>query len=481
MPTDIETERECQSTWRLKPKFRGAPWFDALIENEFADPSNIVAAVDAQLARIVQYSALNIPYYADRFRGLGIIPATIRSASDLVRLPILTKDDVQNRFDQLQPARLPPGERYGGTASSSGTTGRKTRVFYTYNARRMFGFLKQREYRWWRYDPLGRQFWCRRPEASLRHPGKVMMELGEMLEAPKWPLLSNYFETGTCAAVALENPVDWIVERIIELEPQMVMSTNARLEHFAYAFRDGNPPKSLKVAQALTASVTPTMRRHIADVLRIPVYQNYGLNEVGIVASQCAEGRRYHVHIEHCWVEIVDEEGVPVPEGGTGRLLVTALNNFAMPLIRYDSGDIAKASKGPCPCGRTLPSFDYIVGRRIRLTALPDGTIEIARAMLDKMADLPREISGGLREYQLHQKADGGFELRVVMANGCNPKFEEHVADAWSMICGGKDVGLVVRKVAASQLTPSNKFMHLTSEFIAPEDGNWTPALFEAS
>ena len=60
------------------------------------------------------------------------------------------------------------------------------------------------------------------------------------------------------------------------------------------------------------------------------------------------------MHAEHCIVEIVDDEGSPCAPGRSGRLLVTALRNFAMPLLRYDTGDTALLGE-PCPCGRGLP------------------------------------------------------------------------------------------------------------------------------
>jgi phenylacetate-coenzyme A ligase PaaK-like adenylate-forming protein len=61
-------------------------------------------------------------------------------------------------------------------------------------------------------------------------------------------------------------------------------------------------------------------------------------------------------------VEVLDEEGRPCAPGETGRVVATSLNNFAMPLIRYETGDTAEVG-APCPCGRGLPVLTRIMGR----------------------------------------------------------------------------------------------------------------------
>src|SRR5262245_47593027 len=108
------------------------------------------------------------------------------------------------------------------------------------------------------------------------------------------------------------------------------------------------------------------MRRHIEATIGAPVEQGYGLNEIGVVATRCSAGR-YHVHIDHCHVEILDDDGEPCPPGESGRLIVTGVRNLAMPLIRYDTGDIATSVPGPCSCGLTLPAFGDLVGRYSRI------------------------------------------------------------------------------------------------------------------
>jgi phenylacetate-CoA ligase len=73
-------------------------------------------------------------------------------------------------------------------------------------------------------------------------------------------------------------------------------------------------------------------------------------------------------------------------------VLVTALQNLAMPLIRYDTGDIAMAVEGACPCGRTLPSFGEIAGRYRRYAGLPEGTRKRVNVLQETIKAMPPEI-----------------------------------------------------------------------------------------
>ena len=132
--------------------------------------------------------------------------------------------------------------------------------------------------------------------------------------------------------------------------PDYLQSYSESLEHLAFACEGDWPAPGIRKMQAVSEQLSPAMRRRIETTTGARVAQNYGLNEIGLAAAQCAAGN-YHVHVEHCIAEIVDEAGAPCAPGVAGRLVLTALKNPAMPLLRYDSGDMARAVAGPCPCG----------------------------------------------------------------------------------------------------------------------------------
>ena len=88
----------------------------------------------------------------------------------------------------------------------------------------------------------------------------------------------------------------------------------------------------------------------------------YTCQEAGYLALQCPDYPHFHVQSENVLLEVVDDVGQPCGPGEVGRVLITSLNNFATPLIRYELGDYAEVG-APCPCGRGLPVLKRIMGR----------------------------------------------------------------------------------------------------------------------
>ena len=223
---------------------------------------------------------------------------------------------------------------------------------------------------------------------------------------------------------------------------------------------------SLKGLQAITQELTPEMRQRIETTFHLPVHQSYGLNEIGLVAVQCPESGRYHVHMEHCYVEIVDDDGRLCKPGQKGRILVTALNNAAMPLVRYDTDDLAEVVAGPCPCGRTLPSFGRIHGRYRRLTSLPPGTMPRFISVTKALNEMPGDISGNLRQYQLHQDKEKNFTLRVVASKPLPTAFFSRLRARWEPLDGENSFTLKIVEVDHIARPPGGKFQNFTSAFM---------------
>jgi phenylacetate-CoA ligase len=219
--------------------------------------------------------------------------------------------------------------------------------------------------------------------------------------------------------------------------------------------------------KAVSEPLTAGRRARVETTFGAPISISYGLNEIGVVASCCPEAGRYHVHDEHCLIEIVDGDGQPSAPGEYGHMYVTSLTNYAMPLIRYDTGDIAQALDGPCPCGRTLPSFGQIQGRRSRIEPVPREVLALADTVLEAVARLPADLSRNLRMYQLHHSVNGNFELRTVVAGGLPPAFDAQIAEIWRTAAPSNPTDLRVVTVENIRPAPSDKFFHFDSDFFS--------------
>jgi phenylacetate-CoA ligase len=136
-----------------------------------------------------------------------------------------------------------------------------------------------------------------------------------------------------------------------------------------------------------------------------------------------------------------------------------------MPLIRYDTGDMARAVAGPCPCGRTTPAFGDLVGRYSRIAYLPEGTLALVGALRTSLEEMPAADVHGLRQFQIHQFRDRSFEMRLLMAGALPARLGEALQQAWR-VCGGGQFPLRIVQVAAIERSPGGKFQDFTSDFM---------------
>jgi phenylacetate-CoA ligase len=468
--TSPAEERAEQARWKLRPEFAGFAFFDRLVENEFLPPEQGAAEESRALRAVVGFAAARVPYYRDLFARLGLRAGDIRDRHDLPRLPVLTRQALRDEFERLKPDTLPPGVEVAGTAHSSGSTGPPTQVVQSTASNLMFSCLNQRQSRWFRRDPALTVAVLRNPQSMPQpRPGEYLAP-GATLRLPRWLYAGTFFESGPSLYFNVLGPVEGQLEWLRRQRPDYLITRSHSLEHLAMAAAGERPCASLKATTAISEAITPATRRHLESVFGAPVQQGYGLNEIGLVAARC-EADRYHVHREHCIVEVIDETGAPCADGRAGRLVVTGLHNFAMPLLRYDSDDLVTALDGPCPCGRTLPSFGEVHGRYSRITMLPPDTVERVDALRCALQAMPSALKSGLRRYQIRQYRDGVFELRFVAATALPPAFGSHLERAWRDACGAAGPPLRLREAGDIPLeTARDKFDDFVSEFAAWPD-----------
>lgn len=464
--SEFSQEKDIQKKlWTLKPGLKNLTVFDALVQNEFLPDEIQLARRQASLTRTLEFAFEYVPYYKELGEKLGLASSGFRKGFDLSLLPVLTRRDIQDHFKTLRAAALPRNDKIVGTTKTSGTTGEPVQVIQTLQNARMFNLLKQRELRWFRWDPTKRLASIRvKKELPFRDKNIKKLHGEEYCRVATWPLVGGYFETGPFYGFDLTRPIETQIKWLSEIKPTYLMMLAARMEHLAMGFPNQHPLKTLQGLQAISQQLTGAMRNRIEEKIGVPVQQNYGLNEIGIVAVRCPEGDRYHVHSEHCMVEVVDATGKACTPGDNGRLLVTGFSNFGMPLIRYDTGDWAAIETTPCPCGRTLPSFGKIQGRYNNILSLPTGSYDYYAACYGTLENMPPEVNNNLRQYQIHLCRDGSFELRLVIKDTLPPVFEQKLLSAWNSL--GTDPPTLKIQIVDTIPVPANgKFQVFTSDF----------------
>lgn len=467
--TDLAREREEQRRWRLRPRCAKVTLFDQLVDGEFLSLDEHRHRQTRALSRITGFAAKHVPYYRDLFAARGLGVQDIRSRDDLMKLPLLGKIALRQNEKRLRPAALPRGEKVFGVFKTSGTTGHPTRVAHSAASNAMFTYLTQRAYRWFRFDPAKTMAVFRTPYDLPRKRGGGSYGDDEVCRLKHWRYAGAFFETGPWLGLTSTTPAARQLAWLQEVRPAYLSATPSWLEYLTYESSGESPADSLEGVIGIAEQITPVMRARLERVFRAPLHQGYGLNEIGLIAARCPAGR-YHVHGEHCLVEIVDSGGRPCAPGIPGRIAVTALRNPAMPLLRYDTDDQAEWPADPCPCGRTLPAFVNLLGRYRRYIALPEGAYDLYRSLRAGITEAPGGMVRPLRQFQLHLYRDGRYELRLATAGPMPAAFHERVEAVWAAAIGASGASLSILEVDEIRRGPNGKFQDFTSDFLPEPD-----------
>ncbi len=207
-------------------------------------------------------------------------------------------------------------------------------------------------------------------------------------------------------------------------------------------------PISLKAVYCTGETLSAPDRKAISSSFGCPVFDHYGTTETGSVAFECPEEHRLHVH-PSCIVEIVSDSGKPV-RSGSGEMLVTSLENLAMPLLRYEAGDRASWG-GECGCGRALPVLSEIEGRSVDLILLPSGK-RIATRFLDILANIR-----GIPRHQVIQKSEGLIVFRHASEGELPQEVRTAIKAVIAQGCRNENVAVEFERVSGIRAQRSGK------------------------
>ena len=168
---------------------------------------------------------------------------------------------------------------------------------------------------------------------------------------------------------------------------------------------------SFKSIISLGDKMFPHYRSLIEKIFNTEVFDTYGAAEGLMIAGECSE-HKYHIFSPHVYVEILDKNGKSVPDGTLGQVVVTSLDNYLMPLIKYKIGDLAiKSSQtNSCKCGRNLPMLDKIIGRDTDILYTPKLKILVVHFFTGIFEHYPE-----IQQFQVEQQNKGGrIQIRYI-------------------------------------------------------------------
>ncbi len=314
---------------------------------------------DRRLREILRHAYRNVPYYRRLFDGLGLKPEDFKGASDLGKLPLLTKDLLRRNFESLKAVNARAYKPV--SRQTTGTTGEPVRFLLDKPANVLEFCYYWRHWSWGGYrlhDPVA--------EFSLHH----FINAGINRLSDYSPLTNRMVLNPSKVSPA---SVEEMTREIRRRGARFLKGTPSGLHAFATLLdRGGFDAPPLNAVFTTGELLMPKQRKAVEDAFGCCVLDSYGHMERTVGISQCALGG-YHVNMEYGVLEVDGDACFSPDQGVEGRVVGTSLHNFAMPLIRYDVGDIMENGGGLCGCGRGLPLCGGIRGRTQDVVVTPDG------------------------------------------------------------------------------------------------------------
>jgi phenylacetate-CoA ligase len=390
-----------QSHWMITKNVER--YYETLNATQWLSPAQMRELQDEKLRRLIRHAYRSVPYYRARMQEVSLRPEDIRGQQDLHRLPYLTKADVRKHlhFDIMQE-----GVNHSEIlkVTTSGSTGEPF-VCYADRAQLEFRWaatLRAQEWTGYRFGDPTVRLWHQTLGMTKAQVAK------ERLDA--FFCNRHFIPVFSMTADGLEK----IAREMSEKQPVLI-------DGYAEAFNFlGNYLESRggldfrpKALMSSAQSLPPQSRALIERSFGCPVYDKYGSREFSGIAYETDAHNGHAVVAEGYIVEIL-VDGRPAEPGEVGEIVITDLNNYCMPFIRYRIGDLAQAvdNSVPSTCGRGLPRIGEIQGRVQSIIQGTDGHFVPGSFFFHAL----KEFDYAIARFQVVQDEVGAIKLRVVKA-----------------------------------------------------------------
>jgi phenylacetate-CoA ligase len=387
-----------------------------------------------------------VPYYTALFERTAFDPLRdLQSLADLIRLPLLDKATIRAHSAEMK-AKDAVGLARFNTGGSSG----EPLIFYIGKERVSHDVAaKWRATRWWDVDIGDREIVVWGSPIELGAQDKVRAVRDTLLRTELLPAFAMSAEK-----------LDGFVEQIRARRPKMLFGYPSALSHIArHASARGVRMNNLGIEVAFVTSerLYDEQRAQIESTFGCPVANGYGGRDAGFIAHQCPAGGM-HITAEDIIVEILDANGMAVPRGTAGEIVVTHLATGDFPFIRYRTGDVGVLDTASCSCGRGLPLLKEIQGRSTDFLVAADGTVMHGLALVYILRDLPQ-----VKAFKIVQESLALTCVQVVLEAPLEAALRAAIETGFRARLGAQ-VEVQVEQVEAIAPEKSGKFRYVVSK-----------------
>ena len=405
-----------------------------------------------KLKPLLVYASQHVPYYRQKFKEAGVSVDGLRGLDDLKHLPVLRKHDIRDNADRLVSEVYPPKllEPY----RTSGSTGQSLYFNVDRQASEARRANNARMNEW-----MGILIGDR--TAQLWGTAFDMKESRRLVNA-----LRNWF-SNTFLLSAYRMDVATLRRYLKDLrrfKPQVLMGYPSALTHFAQSMLALDEVMIRPKAMLVSGETLYDWQREILeDAFKADVYDHYGCREFGGLARECRVHNGLHIGCERAVIE-----SRPTPGSGAGEdlseLVITDLDNFGMPLIRYAIDDLGTITWEKCECGLTLPRLATAVGRTLDVVRAPNGN-----CLLGTFWTILLKTIKGVDRFQVIQEKLEEITIALVPTDDFTDESRDYIICKVREACG-PDMKIRFEIKPELELTPAGKHRFVISKIGLRDD-----------
>jgi len=377
------------------------------------------------LSSLLQWMKDSLEFYKHK---LADHTSRISELKELLDLPVTTREDVRQNLHKLLPAGL---NRYSNInwRSTSGTTSERMQTVHVGD------YLEEVTQRVLHLNPCFEIETLGSPMCVLTTPVCSGLECHMDMNVP----YERRLRYGRALFLnSVMNPVHFPEEKLEQIIEEMqkhqprYLYCNASYAAALATYIVRKQPELPRLKTVLTSyDVTSKIhKRLLMQAFSCPSFEIYGLTEVSQAAMECEDGKMYVPHDTHIF-EILDRDRRPVRPGEVGRLYVTSLRKYSVPLLRYQTTDLARAASEPSTT-RAEFCFQRIEGRINDLISKPDGQFLTPRMVDDAVS----RCESGIGWYSLVQKSENSYRLYLVPTLEYSTRSETQLSDLLAELLG---------------------------------------------
>jgi len=399
-----------------------------------------------KLKRLIKYSYENVDYYRKLMDRENILPEDIKSYEDFKKFPILTKKKIKENFPFLISKVVKKKDLKKN--STGGSTGENLIFFNDITSLICRRANTIRKNRWCGVDIGDKEAFLWGAPFDIKESEKILSRIKNFFMNKIY--LSSYNLS--------KESMRQYVEILIKFKPKLITAYPTPLTYFAEFLLENKINIIKPLAIIASAETLFDYQKNIIErAFGCPVFNRYGCREFGNIAQECEKHNGLHICIDRVFLEVL-KDGKPAQPGELGEIIITDLDNYGMPFIRYRIEDMGILSDRECECGRGLPLLEKIEGRVYDLIKTPSGKVLSGTFW----SFLSRAVNG-IKQFQVIQNRIDRVIFKIVPEENFKKSSISYLKKEIEKHCG-KDFKVDFQIVDKIPLTKSGKHRFIISK-----------------